>query len=413
VFLNLLLVFNSERGFKMKKKLEQNIYKDYIFSFSTNLNLTQGVWMLYLAYRGLTLFEIGIMESIYHITAFSMEVPTGIIADIYGRKTSRVIGRLFSIIAIITMLLSNNIYLFALSFIFTALGNNLESGAGEALIYDSLKELGKENQYMKITGKKEVFFQSASSIALVIGGYLATIDYFLVYKFALIITIITFIQTFSFTEPNYGKIIKEKNTFSTLIKQLKTSVRILKNDRKIYFLIIILGVFSVYFATEFFYVQNLLKMTGSTEFQIGLILASGSVGGALMAMIVHKLDDIYTPDQLLVFFPILAIIGFWLMTITSIIWIAFIFLCIVEGALFILIGDYINRLIPSEQRATIISFQSMLYSILMIILFPAVGKIGDIYNLHIAFIIIAVFATVTLGSLVWILKSKSRKFKQL
>jgi MFS family permease len=397
----------------MNRKLEQNIYKDYIFSFLANLNLTQGVWMLYLAYRGLTLFEIGIMESIYHITSFSMEVPTGIIADIYGRKTSRIIGRLFSIIAVITMLLGNNIYLFALSFVFTALGNNLESGAGEALIYDSLKELNRENQYMKISGRKEVFFQASSSIALIIGGYLATIDYSLVYKFALLITIITFIQTFSFTEPDYGKIKKEKNTFSTLIKQLQISISILKNDRKISFLIIIVGIFSVYFTTEFFYVQNLLKMSGSTEFQIGLILATGSFGGALMAVMVHKIDDIFSPNQLLVFFPMLAIVGFWLMTVTRIIWLAIIVLCIVEGGLFILIGDYINRLIPSEQRATIISFQSMLFSILMIILFPVVGKIGDIYSLHTAFIIIAIFATITLGSLVWVIRSKSHKFKQI
>jgi len=397
----------------MNKKLEQNIYKDYIFSFLSSLNLTQGVWMLYLAYRGLTLFEIGIMESIYHITAFSMEVPTGIIADIYGRKTSRIIGRLISVVAVVTMLFANSISLFALSFIFTALGNNLESGAGEALVYDSLKELGKENQYMKISGIKELFFQSASSIALIVGGYLATIDYALVYKFALVLAIITVIQAFSFTEPNYGKIEKEKNTFSTFIKQLKTSIKILKNDRKISFLIIVLEVFSVYFATEFFYVQNLLKISGSTEFQIGIVLASGSVGGALMAVMVHKIDNIFTPDQLLLFFPILAIIGFWLMTITNIIWLAFIFLSIIEGSLFVLIGDYVNRLIPSEQRATIISFQSMLYSILMIIIFPVIGKLGDVYGLHTAFIIIAIFSTITLGSLVWALKSKSDKFKQL
>jgi MFS family permease len=205
----------------MKKKLEQNIYKDYVFGFLSSLNFTQGVWMLYLAYRGLTLFEIGLMESIYHLTAFTMEVPTGIIADVYGRKVSRISGRLFSIIAIVTMILANNVYLFALSFIFTALGNNLESGAGEALIYDSLKTIGKEKEYMKILGRKELFYQIASTITLIFGGYLATIDYQLVYIFTLAITIITFIYTFTFTEPDYGLVKKEKNTFLTLYNQLK------------------------------------------------------------------------------------------------------------------------------------------------------------------------------------------------
>lgn len=123
------------------KKLGQNIPKDYLFTFLSRFDLTHGIWMLYLASRGLTLFQIGIMETIYHISSFLMEIPTGAIADIYGRKVSRILGRLSTIIATLIMIYGGETIHFAISFFFVALGNNLESGAGEALIYDSLKEI--------------------------------------------------------------------------------------------------------------------------------------------------------------------------------------------------------------------------------------------------------------------------------
>ena len=397
----------------MKNKLEQNIYKDYIYNFLARFDLTHGVWMLYLAYKGLTLFEIGMMESVYHITAFTMEVPTGMIADLYGRKTSRICGRILSVLAIITMLLADRVWLFALSFVFTALGNNLESGAGEALIYDSLKELKREDEYMRISGIREIFFQLSSSISLILGGYLASIDYHLVYMVALAFAIMAAIQTFTFTEPDYGRVRKEKNGLETLINQLKRSIAILRNDRKIAFIIITIEVFSVYFTTEFFYVQNFMKAAGHSEFIIGITLAAGSLAGAFMASMIHRLDRIFKPVQLLKFFPIMAILGFWLMTFENLIAIAFVLLSIIEGAMFVLTGDYINRLIPSGQRATIISVQSMFFSILMIMLFPLMGRIGDLFSLTVSFRIIAVLATISLSFLLWILNSRSDSFQEL
>ena len=47
------------------------------------------------------------------------------------------------------MFWSRSFALQLLGFIVTAIGYNLESGAGEALLYDSMKELGIENEYKK------------------------------------------------------------------------------------------------------------------------------------------------------------------------------------------------------------------------------------------------------------------------
>ena len=64
-----------------------------------------------------------------------------------------------------------------------------------------------------------------------------------------------------------------------------------------------------------------------------------------------------------------------------------------EGLLYVAISDYINKLIPPEYRATVLSFQSMVFSFFMIIIFLIIGWIGDNYGLNHAFILIAITAS--------------------
>ena len=394
---------------EFQKKLEQNIYKDYLFTFLREFNVTSGIWMLYLSFKGLTLFEIGLMETVYHVSSFILEIPTGAIADIYGRKTSRILGRVFTTVAAIIMIFTSSIIGFAISFVFTALGNNLESGAGEALLYDSLKEIGSENKFLKINGKKEVFFQLTLILSLIIGGYIGTFSYTNVYKLAGVIAFIGVIQAFTFTEPTIGKVDRSTNIVETFLNQLKKSIEVVKNDREIVKLVIALELFSTFFVTEYFYLQNLLKSQGNTEFQIGIVLAVAAGCAALSALQAHRLEALFKLKGILILGSIIAIVGFWLMTIPGFEKYAFIMLATIETVLFIIISDYINKIIPSQQRATVLSFQSMVFSFFMIILFPIVGKIGDVYGLLISFKVIAVISTISLVFLIYLVKKTSTK----
>src|SRR6056297_653491 len=103
---------------KIELKLKKNIAKNYWYSLITNLNFTHGLWMLYLAHKGLSLLEIGMMEGLFHVYSLLMEVPTGAIADLLGRKTSRIAGRIASLISLIIMIFSSTFWMFALPFSF-------------------------------------------------------------------------------------------------------------------------------------------------------------------------------------------------------------------------------------------------------------------------------------------------------
>jgi MFS family permease len=385
--------------------LKKNVHKNYIFTFINNFNVTSGIWMLFLASRGLSLFEIGIMESIFHITSFTMEIPTGMIADLYGRKFSRLLGRLATVLAFLIMLFSHSTSLFALSFIIQALGYNLESGAGEALIYDSMKEIGEENNYIKVKGKTEVFFQIASVFSLLLGGYLGTLDYRYVYITAIAFSTLAFLEALTFKEPTIGKVKHLDSPLSTFKNQLKESFTALKMDKRIVFLIISAEIFATFVTTEFFYIQNLLKSQGQSEFQIGLLLSVSSLAAAVVAVNTYKLELKFKFKKLLIMLSATGIAAFWGMT-TPFIVPSFILITMVESIMFIVMGNYINKLIKSEQRATLLSLQSMAFSLFMIVIFPIVGKLGDFYGLDFSFIFIALSSTIALSIVMYIAGKK-------
>ena len=133
--------------------------------------------MIYLALQGFSLIELGILEGIYHATSFLMEVPIEVVADLWGRKTSRISGRVIATLSLATMFLARSFPLQELAFVATALRNNLESGAGDALIYDSMLLDGDAQRYMKIAGRQELVYQTSAIIAFFLGGYLAVHSY--------------------------------------------------------------------------------------------------------------------------------------------------------------------------------------------------------------------------------------------
>lgn len=91
-----------------KVQLKKNINKNYIYTLIQNIDLTRGIWMIYLASKGMSLTQMGLLETIFHITSFLIEVPTGAVADLFGRKAIRVLGRIMSFISVILLLVADN-----------------------------------------------------------------------------------------------------------------------------------------------------------------------------------------------------------------------------------------------------------------------------------------------------------------
>lgn len=362
--------------------INKNIKTDYIYCFIKNFDLSSAIWVLYLVYKGISLWQIGLLQGIYHCTSFISEIPSGAIADLIGRKKIIIIGRLFSAISNVIMLLSSSFFSFALAFIFSAWAFNLNSGSEEALVYDSLKLTGKENKYIKVNSRLNVVAEVSQGVSTFVGGILAEYSYVYCYLAIILVCIISFIAAFLFVEPKDETII-DNNEKINFKKHFSFCKRILienKNIRKILFYFPIIFSFN---AVLFIYGQQYFSNLGLDIINISIVmLASGLMSciGALCskkACKILKHKTVYIVSLLLC---IGIICMFFNILIISII--AFLISSFASSVLLPIQSSSLNKLIPSEQRATIISIDSMIFSISMVIVFPATGIFAEIIGLN-------------------------------
>lgn len=393
-----LTMNNKQSTITNNQSMMKNIQINYIFSFIKGIDLTSGIWMLYLVYKGMNLFEVGLLEGIFHVTSFLMETPTGAVADLFGRKSSRMIGLFFRILSAILMITSQSFLGCSIAFVLTALGYNFESGASEAMIYDSLKSMKQEDHFMKVTGRLEVIYQLASVIGLFVGGIIGTLSYPLIYVIVIIMTIILIGIALFFREPIIDKEERKKSgIFASLIGQYVDSYKVLKGNHRLVYIILFGSMISTFLTLSFFYMQVAWKNYGFSEWQIGLFLGLASVFGAFGGWIAEKVDQRFGDVFIMKFFPyvmVLAIPTFYFARLSIF---SFALLSMLESIIFVATRDYMNQLIPSEKRATILSFDSAMFSLCMITLFPIFGWISDGIGINRTFLLLGgVFLILTI-----------------
>jgi len=374
-------------------KYKKNIGLEYLHTFARNVNFTNGIWLLFLAFKGFSLFQIGIFETVFHITSLTMEIPTGIIADLYGRKFSRILGILSYFIYITIMILSTNFILIILAFFFCGLSFTFESGSGEALVYDSLIYIKKEDDFMKINGRKEVLYQIAASISLLIGGYIAMISFNLTFEITATFYFIALIVILLMKETPIQRNNIRKSFKDMMVSHYIKSTKIVFNNKRLLYLIIIGAMMAAPITVLFMYLQNHLSLLGYSYSTIGILLAIHSLFAAVGGVLAYKLEKKYKERKILMFIPLLMTISFWLILIDDIIFIPFIILGFLDSIFYVVLGGYINKIIPSETRATALSFSGLMFSVVMIVIFPLIGAIGDRYNLKTSFFILAIIIT--------------------
>lgn len=369
----------------MNPKLRRNIKLDYLCTFLTNLNMQSSVWVLYLAYCQMSLMQIGILEGIYHATSIICEIPSGALADLVGRKRSMILSRICVTISCMIMLFSRSFWLFALSFVIQAWGNNLNSGSEEALVYDSMKCLSEENLYIKINGRINTIIEISQAIATVAGGILAEYSYVLCYGACVIISLLALFPVFLMMEPPFlenSVSQKQSGGWQTVIRHFKISFEILRGDLRILKIIVYFSMVFAAYTLLFFYSQQYYFDFGYSKIEISMIFLLAGIVSCLGALLSEKLyrrlgKGISVISALSIAIALICC-GFQKPVISILI---FVIAGFFNSALYPVESETLNTLIPSEQRATLISVNSMFFSIMMIVMFPAAGALADRWGL--------------------------------
>ena len=150
--------------------IKRQINKLYTLTTVSYFRIAGASWVALLALRGFSLLQIGILESIFHIASSCFEIPSGVVADVFGRKRTLALSKLVSVLSCLAMILSDNFGTVAFAIAFSAISYNLESGTIEALAYDSLKSVKQEEKYNQYASTEMMLYRITSSTATLCAG---------------------------------------------------------------------------------------------------------------------------------------------------------------------------------------------------------------------------------------------------
>ncbi len=153
--------------------IKSNIWKLYISRFFRGLIPAYAIEMLFFEQRGMTIQTLVYIEIIYAITVVLLEIPSGIISDRYGYKRMLVFSGILACLEFIILLHSHAFIHFAIVVIMAGIGKCACSGSENALLYESLRSIGKEQDFEGHVGRLNAMDFTAVVIAALAGGMLA------------------------------------------------------------------------------------------------------------------------------------------------------------------------------------------------------------------------------------------------
>ena len=372
-----------------KFNIKAQIYKLYTLTTVGYFRIAGASWVALLALRGFSMFEIGMLESIFHIVSSSFEIPSGVIADVFGRKKTMVLASLVSFVSGLFMILSNNFWSVAFAIGFSALSYNLESGTREALAYDSLKFAGQEEKYNKFASTEMMLYRITSSTATLCAGFALWLGYRKAYAFDIVFSLIAIGIACSLNEvsvSNDENTDNKENNNPNANKNAKIGYR-LKNviteswhfmitNKKARSIMVINALIGAVSTLVLFFLQAKLPLAGLNDALLGpalFVMGLGAAFGAKAAgffpkwkykkyIIISSIGVAFAFAMVFTELPYIMILGGF------------------AGSFF---DDFIevrtdiilNEMIPSEQRATLISVNSFMFSLVMIVMSTLMGSI--------------------------------------
>ncbi|MEK7165506.1 MAG: MFS transporter [Patescibacteria group bacterium] len=376
-----------------------NITKAELINFFSALYFYLPIATLWYQSRGLSLIQVESLNGIGTLTIVLTTVQTGIFADKFGRKSAIIMALIMQLLGEVIFLVSHSFPMFILCSILAGLGFSFWSGAFDALILDSLKADHQEKQTQKTIGNITAYKELSTILGAVVSSFIVSQLVPSRFMLAILLTIgsvsIALLISLFIKEPPRS----ENHHSLSPLQLLKKSMVLLRQNRKLVQLVA-LGIFTTPFTAYLIslyqpYFKN-LHVPGQW---FGLAYALGGLFALLSSKYAYVIENKLGGKTALLFFTLLPGFFFGLMAINGHPWLAVTFFSLNYGSALLqnpLLIDYTNRHIPSENRATLLSFITLLSSLYIAVMGPIIGKVAD-YSISAAFIVMG--ALIVTGAL--------------
>ena len=246
----------------MSFKRDRMFYKFSMYGFLKNLRFFDPFMVLFFREAGLSFFAIGALYAIRDISTNILEIPTGIYADMFGRRKSMIMAFISYIISFTIFYFFSNYYFFALAMVFFAFGEAFRSGTHKALILEYLRINHMEDVKVDYYGHTRGASQFGSAISSLIAAALVFYSgsYHYIFIASVIPYVLDLINLSTYPKELDGEIGKvEKGTLKKQMKAtLKDFVMIFKNFEAMK-VVLNSSSFSAFFKVSKEYLQPILK----------------------------------------------------------------------------------------------------------------------------------------------------------
>ena len=346
---------------------------------------------LYFLSIGLAPTQIGIIIAMWPLAMLLTDIPTGAIADIYGRKFSVIFGFLLSGLLFMAIPFTSNYYWFLVIYAILGIANTFMTGSYDAWVIDLLKSKNLNSKIKSYFSKYHILL----NISIVFAGLMGT---FLVGLLGL--NVIWFCSSFAFlassiillfAKEKYDKqkFISIKKSFTNAFFQTKRAILFSFKHHVLFYLTFASFILAIACNfDEFITWTPLLKQFSLPDSWFGYLLSSSSIVGALALMFSNKLSKKLGDKKSLILITLLgALAGILILIANNLIMLIFLFLStyFLANIIIPIRANYFHKFIPSKMRATIGSIDSTLNSLGSIIFFIIAGflidKIGARYTI--------------------------------
>jgi len=384
-------------------------YKFSAYGFLKNLRFFDAFFILYLNQKGISYTEIGTLYAIREIIINVAELPSGIVADTYGRKTALTGSMLLYIVSFAVFYFSTDFWLFLIAFVFYGFGDAFRSGTHKGMIMEYLKLNNWFDQKIDYYGHTRSWSQMGSALSSLVAGFIVfkSGSYENIFLYSIIPYIINFFLILSYpTHLNFSesqektKVRNLINTYQSFFKMIKKPavLKIINNS----------ALHSAYLKAIKDYIQPLLVnlaaitpilMNIETEKKNGvfigvvyfIIFLLTSRASAVSSNFNDKYKSRLPYLTLIIAFTLGIITGFfyiekiWLIAV-----IAFIGIYIIENIRKPVLTGYVSDNAPNDILTSVLSAQSLLKTIMTAILAFTIGWLTDIFSLGIALLTISI-----------------------
>lgn len=394
-------------------KQDKQIWKFCAYGFLKDLRFFEPYLLIYLMAASLNLFQVGILYAIRAAVIYIFEVPSGIIADTYGKKRELMLCFTFYIVSFVLFFLGQNMLLFIIAMFFFGLGEAFRSGTHKAMILAYLEQKGWFAHKTYVYGRTRSFsllgasLSAFISIIFVLGlpdlkwlFLLCTIPYLL--DFALIAS-----YPDSLDEPGAQEL-SMRGFFLSGYTKLKS----ISHNQALKKILLSSSLYDSIFKTIKDYIQPImaalilsasalgfahLNADETAKVCLGIVYGIFYIFSSYASRNVYRLNGLAPSYTLMsIFFDIMAgaaIVMFLAVRLkwTILVVVLFFILYVLKDARRPLFVDTCADNMSKEERATVMSLDSMLSALFMVLFGPVFGFIADFFSIEFLFLLIGIF----------------------